>query len=115
MPFNIHCTNKGCGHQTEALLNENTDQVECRDCGKEIANITSFAKVQLKSLGQVSRRFKTQEAFSVKCTTCQKEVPPKLSKSQEIVCGACASPLTTLSAPFRQILKDNLRGPKKNL
>ena len=54
--FFIYCTNKGCGVQMEPYIDPKTDKVYCSACDNEIANITHFTKVQMKSLKQYKQK-----------------------------------------------------------
>jgi hypothetical protein len=110
MGFRTYCSNKGCGKDNEPLLNTSTNEVECSECGKPITNITSFAKAQMKTLGQIKRDSKKGQAFSIECTFCKKSSPPKIDPNTErIVCAFCNSYLDYLSAPFVQIVKEFLK------
>lgn len=110
--FNITCSNKGCGQNSEALLDEASGEVLCRYCNRAISNITSFAKVQLKSMGQTTSKIKVQRGFSTKCPSCLKETMPLLQKvglREELVCRNCQIPLTNLTSSFRQLVLEKLR------
>ena len=40
MPFIIQCDNKGCFKQTEALIDKDSNDVYCGECGEIINNVT---------------------------------------------------------------------------
>ena len=115
MGFLIYCDNKGCGKDQEPVLDPTTGDVYCTECGKVIKSVTEFAKRQMKSMGQVKRDSKKQQAFSVKCQTCKKENPPKIDDKNKIVCSFCDSELTDLPKPFQQVIRNFIRSQRKDL
>ena len=84
MGFTIQCDNKGCMKMQEPEVDtkDNKDpnkwDVLCAECHLPIQSVTYFAKVQMKSMGQIRRAKPQQQAFVVKCGTCLKEGKPKL-------------------------------------
>jgi ribosomal protein L34E len=112
--FRIYCDNKGCGKDMEPLLNVNTGDVECTECGRAIKSITSFTKSQMKAIGQVKRDEKVKQAFSVQCRSCMKESAPKLGSKKEIRCSICDSHLDYLSAPYTHAVREFLLTRQKN-
>lgn len=86
--FIIYCDNKGCGKEQEPLLNTSTDEVECSECGKVINNVTSFTKIQMKSMGQIKRAKKVQQAFAHACIKCNHTAQPKLV-NDKLLCAGC--------------------------
>ena len=114
MGFLIYCDNKGCGKDQEPVIDVKTDQVFCTECGKEIKSITVFAKKTMKSLGQIKRAAKKQQAFSIKCKACNKENPPKIDDKNKIVCGACNSELTDIPKPFQQVIRNYFKAQRKD-
>lgn len=112
MAFNIICDNKDCKKENEPVLDKRTRVVYCGVCGEELKDqniITEFAKNQMVSLGQIRRaENKQQQAFSVKCSNCDRESQPKLN-GKLLECSKCGKELKNLSAPFVQILKEKLR------
>lgn len=102
--FLIYCNNKSCGRDQEALLDTETNEVECAECGRAIAGITSFTKIQMKTIGQIKRAGSSKQAFATKCPTCRKESAPKVMGSK-VGCGLCSAELTHLSPAFVQMLK----------
>lgn len=116
MGFLVYCDNKSCKKEMEPVLDKNTKEVFCTECGKTINSVTEFAKNQMVSLGQVKRSDKKQQAFSVKCEACQKESPPKLVKdgsNTKLVCPMCEVELTNLSAPYANMVKQVLGAQRK--
>lgn len=113
MAFNVICDNKECRKDTEPVIDKRTRIVYCGICGNELKDqkiITEFAKNQMVSLGQVRRAEKKQQAFAVKCASCDRESQPKLDKSGKVLqCSNCSKELKNLSPPFAQMLKDKLR------
>ena len=90
----------------EPYLDPKDDKVYCSECDREIANITHFAKIQMKALKQF--RQKKVISFAVKCQKCGKEDRPKLV-GEDIVCQACKKPLDHLSEPFKIMLREKLK------
>jgi hypothetical protein len=113
--FRIYCDNKGCGKDMEPLLNVNTNDVECVECGRSIKSITSFTKSQMKSIGQIKRDEKVKQAFSVQCRSCMKESTPKLGDKNELRCSICNNHLDYLSAPYAHAVRENLLRKQKNI
>lgn len=112
MPFALSCTNKGCYKTQEPYIDPKTDKVYCSICDQEIANISYFTKVQMKSLKQVRKR--KNASFSVKCVKCDKTERPKVV-DDDIVCGVCDKPLDNLSLPFKNMLKEKLKTADKEI
>ena len=113
MGFSINCDNKGCGKLTEPVIDVGTNQVICVDCGKEIKNVTSFAKTQMKSLGQTRKAVKKQQSWAIKCESCKLDGQPVL-KDDKFYCSGCKSEIKTISGPFKQILKQQLKPKTTN-
>lgn len=113
MPFVTYCQHKGCMKEQQPLLDLDTNDVLCGECGKPITTLTSFAKAQLKTLGQTTKRQKTQRAYSVKCGACQRENPPELA-DDKLVCRHCSKELTGLSKPFELTVRHALKNASKN-
>jgi ribosomal protein L34E len=112
MPFSMPCTNKGCGKTQEPFIDPKDDKVYCSVCEKELANISHFTKVQMKSMKQF--RQKNTTSFSVKCSKCGKEGRPKLSNN-DVICSGCLKPLDNLSTPFKNMLKEKLKDVDKDV
>lgn len=108
MAFRTFCNNKGCGKEQEPLLNLDTNEVLCGECGKSISSLTSFAKATLKSMKQTTKNVKSQEPYSVKCSSCKREGQPNLSGA-DLVCKFCKTVLTGLSKPFELTVKHALK------
>lgn len=106
MPFSMSCTTKGCGKTMEPYLDPKTDKVYCSACDAEMANVTHFAKIQMKALKQFKQ--KKAVSFAIKCQKCGKEERPKLV-GEDIVCRVCQKPMDHLSEPFKIMLRDKLR------
>ena len=124
MPFWTFCDNKGCRKEMTPVIDKNTNEVFCTECGQTINSLTEFAKRQMVTLGQVRRAEKRKQAWSVKCESCQKEGPPVLNKDGEknekgllvgdkLLCSYCKVELTNLNKPFAQIILTNLKAQRK--
>ena len=100
------CSNKGCGKHMEPYLDPSDDKVYCSECDRELANITHFVKIQMKTFKQF--RQKKTISFAVKCKKCGKEDRPKL-KGQDVICPNCNATHDHLSEPFKIMLKDKLK------
>lgn len=110
MGFSTICTKKGCGKEVEPLLNKADNKVYC-PCSEnhELTVLTEFAKRQMESLGQTTKKKKKTTRFPVKCPSCSRDGTPNLDKvSGDLTCAFCNAPLTNLSAPFVKMLKDQL-------
>lgn len=114
MGFLIYCDNKGCGKDQEPVLDVETGEVMCTECGKSIKNVTEFTKKTMRSLGQIKRSERKQQAFSVKCTSCNKENPPKINEKNLIVCSFCNNELKQIPKPFQQVIRNFFRSQKSN-
>lgn len=106
--FRVFCDNKGCRKEVEPLLDKSDNKIYCPECNNVINNVTEFMKNQMVSLGQIKRQQKKQQAFSVKCISCQKENPPILKKGK-LYCQICDTEITNLSAPFAHSIKEFLK------
>ena len=107
--FRVYCDNKGCGKDMEPLLNVETNEVECTECGRDIKSIHKFTNTQMKSFGQIKRDQKAKQAFSVQCKTCMKDNPPKLGEGDKILCGVCGVYLDYLTAPYAHAVREFLK------
>lgn len=59
--------------QTNGVLNVETNEVMCTECGENISNISEFTKLSMKSIGDIYRPRK-KKAFVFKCLTCKDDV-----------------------------------------
>lgn len=84
----IACTNKGCMQTTNALLNTETLEVICADCGQSISNVSESMRRTLKSFGQIIRTDQ-KKAFMMACRTCNANREVVLNDKNETVCGIC--------------------------
>lgn len=112
MPFMINCDNKGCMKSQEARLDIKNNSVLCAECGKEIKNITSFAKTQLKSMGQTIKNTQEKQMFAISCPSCELKAKPVLT-GESFTCPGCKKELTNISEPFKLILKANMKNEPK--
>ena len=108
MPFQTFYDNVGCKKEQTPLLDVDTNKVVCGECNRPISTITDFAKRQMKSLGQIVRKKKTQSAYVVKCPKCSVENTPKIS-GDELVCASCSSKLN-LSKTFERLVRGAIKG-----
>jgi DNA-directed RNA polymerase subunit RPC12/RpoP len=112
--FYTFCDNKGCRKQMAPVIDKETQEVFCTECGKPINCVTDFMKRQMISLGQVKRAEKRQMAWSVACNSCKKEGPPALDKEgKELVCSYCGASMSHLNKPFAHMVKQNLLAQRR--
>lgn len=111
MPFSIQCSNKGCGQIQNPVLEKSTDKVYCTLCDKEIANVTIFAKMQMKNLGQF-RKIKNK-SFSIKCSKCSIEDRP-IKENTKYFCKHCKNELDVPKS-FQLILDKYLESSDKDI
>jgi Zn finger protein HypA/HybF involved in hydrogenase expression len=104
MAMIITCTNKGCFKSSEALLDLNTNEVICRECGNPIQQVTSFAKVSLKSLGQTTKGQKKVRQLEFDCLSCNKKVQPML-KNGKIICSECKKEMENVPTTFKHVVE----------
>jgi hypothetical protein len=105
MKFRMDCNNRGCGESQEPFLDRDTNQVFCSVCGKEISNVSPFAKNAMRQNKQF--RPKVKKGFMVKCP-CGVEDTPKLVGGH-IVCASCGKTQTQLTPPFIALLREKLK------
>jgi len=103
--FQMNCTNKGCGQFQQPYIDPTDNKVYCSLCNKEIVNVSSFTKTQMKSMKQFKQKNTT--SFAVRCDKCGQQERPILSNG-DIFCGNCKKPLDNLSLPFKNMLKEKL-------
>lgn len=113
MDYRSFCDNKGCKKEMRPVVNKDTLEAYCTECGQTVNNISIFMRRQMRDQGQVQRNEKKRLAWSVKCNHCQKEGPPELNKSGELVCSFCKKELDHLAKPFAQMIKLNLNAQKR--
>lgn len=112
--FLIYCDRKGCGKDQEPLLDVSTNEVICSECGGEIKSVTSFTKVQMKSMGQIKRAEKKQQAFAVKCQGCNRMAAPNISLENKILCSMCSVEILNLPKPFEQVIRSHIKAQRKD-
>ena len=83
----IPCNNKGCLKSSAALLNTETMEVLCSECGQVISNISEPMKRTLKSFGQIVRNL-DKKAFVVACTQCNANRQVVID-NDNTVCSVC--------------------------
>lgn len=110
MPFLLTCTSKGCGQQTNAYLDPETNEVYCAECGGIINNVSIFTKRQMAHLKQVKP--KEKKSFAILCEKCKKTDRPKIV-NDEIVCSLCNQTMDNLSPFYKNMLKTQLKEIKE--
>jgi len=104
MAFVAYCDNKGCMKQMEPLLDKKTNEVFCTECGKTINNLTHFAKISLRDMGQIKRTSENKEAFALECKGCKQLHKPRLQNNKPI-CVICGKEYENVTSSFIQMLK----------
>ena len=105
----IMCDNKSCHKQSNALLNPETLEVICQECGKPIENVSDAMKRTLKSFGQIIRESK--KAFMLACPKCKANREVVLDENNNNICKNCYEPLTV--HPAFKIAMEEAGGLKK--
>lgn len=100
----ISCSNKGCLKSSTALLNLETMEVICQECGKPIPDVTDAMKRTLKSFGQVVRS-KEKKAFMIHCRNCNANREIVLTQTNDTVCRVCHKPIA-VHASFRLAMEE---------
>jgi hypothetical protein len=100
----IPCSNKGCLKSSNALLNLETLEVICQECGKAIANISEPMKRVLKSSGQVIRS-NEKKAFMVLCKACNANREVVLDQNNKTICKICFGSIA-LQATFKLAMQE---------
>lgn len=108
MPFIMQCQNKKCRKQSLVLLDTINNKVYCGDCDEEINNITSFAKNQLKALGQIKKQ-ESKKSHAILCSHCKKESTPVLENNNLLKCSLCHQEITHLTSIFKTMLIKKLK------
>lgn len=103
MSFTLQCLNKECRKLTEPLLDLETNDVVCSDCGAVIPNITDFVKRQLKFEKKIKSASKKGASFGLKCGSCDNNDTPVFKKNA-LWCSKCDSKLNA-TPQFIQIFK----------
>jgi len=112
--YRTFCDNKGCHKEMRPVVEKETLEAYCTECGKPVNNISIFMRRQMVSHGQVRKNDKKKLAWAVKCSGCGKEGPPKLSKDGKTLnCSFCEEELSNLAKPFAQMIKVNLQAQRR--
>jgi len=101
----LTCTNKGCYKTTsDSLLDKESNEVICSECGQPIAGISPFTKRSMIGLGKVRSKH-TEKAYSVECKKCTRVGQP-VEVDGRFVCFNCGEPLE-LTSYFIKMLRDH--------
>lgn len=93
----VNCNNRGCLKSTSALLNTETHEVMCTECGLAITNISESMKRALKSFGQVIRDT-SRKAFMMACSNCNANREVVLDDKNNTICKMCKGPIKVHAA-----------------
>lgn len=102
----INCDNKGCSKSTEALLNVETNEVICQECGQPIKNISNIMKRTLKATGNIIRS-NLKKAFMMACRTCNANREVVLDASTNTVCKVCGTEIKVQAAMKQAMIELN--------
>jgi hypothetical protein len=69
----VQCNLPKCNTTVNALLNVDTDEVICGDCGGVITSVSKYSKLSMKTNGDIIRT-KKKKAFVFPCETCETHV-----------------------------------------
>ncbi len=100
----IMCNNKGCMKSSNALLNTDTMEVICQECGNPITNISNSMKRALKNFGQIVRASE-KKAFMVNCHNCNANRELVLDQNNKTVCKVCHNQIAVHNA-FRAAMEE---------
>ena len=104
----INCDNRGCLKSSNALLNVETLEVICGECGKAIKGISEPMKRTLKSFGQILRN-EEKKAFMMACKSCNANREVVLDHENNTVCRVCNKEIKVHAAMKRlQIFKKHI-------
>lgn len=82
----------------------NTTLAVCANC-KQTLNLSFFMKKTLASMQRFYKPPVTRSAFSFKCNSCEKVLPPILSEDKSFaLCGSCGSRLNISSIMIRAMI-----------
>jgi len=100
-----------CGNPVEAKLDVETNQIICQSCGKEIENMSEFAKARMKQDGDIVRNdslHKVPEGgMQIECNKCQKNIIALLNKKDDkAYCPKCGEK-QKLSSYATALLREN--------
>lgn len=99
----IQCTTKGCMKPNLALLNRQTKEVICQECGNPIANVSEYARRTLSSLGRILRTTE-RKPFQVHCPACKGRRDVLLIEGGKgALCSACKGELRVSDAVLHAI------------
>lgn len=93
--------NQGCKYSdgtTDGSLNVDTNEVVCNNCGDTIKGISDFAKLSMKTTGDI-KRSNNRKAFVFPCKTCNKKVEADVSagkvSGKDCKKGGCVIDITS--------------------
>lgn len=102
----ISCNSKGCGKSSDALLDTQSNEVICQECGQVIQNIAEPMKRALKNAGQVVRSAALKKAFMFNCNSCKANREVVLDKStNKVSCKVCGNELLVHAAMKQAIIE----------
>lgn len=99
----IACNNKGCMQTSNALLNKDTHEVVCGECGKAISGVSDAMRRTLSSFGQILRT-DSRKAFMMACRNCNANREIVLADDNSTVCSICTQPVVVHAAMKAAIL-----------
>jgi len=99
-----------CGNPVEAKLDTDNNKVMCQSCGKEIENISEFAKNNMRANNDVVKSKNNtipNGGMQVECNHCHKNIVALLNKKDDkCICSKCGKEVG-LSSYAVALLKEN--------
>ena len=69
----VQCNNKKCHTTVDAMLDLDSNEVICGECGDTISGVSKYTKLSMKTNGDILRS-KNKKAFVFHCETCDTHV-----------------------------------------
>lgn len=99
----VRCTTKGCMKESLALLDRQTGEVVCQECGSPISNVSRYTARTLQSLGRVLRTSE-RKPFQVHCQSCKGRRDVRLVEGGKgALCASCGRELNVSAAVLHAI------------
>lgn len=99
----VNCNNKGCMQASNALLDVDSMEVICQECGKPITNLAETMKRALKSFGQIVRT--ERKAFMLACNACKANREVVMTQDNKTICKTCHEPIE-IHASFKLAMEE---------
>lgn len=93
----ISCDNKGCYKTSNALLDRETNNVVCQECGNPISNVSESMRRTLVGFGQIVRT-EQRKGFLMACKSCNANRQVVLNQHGDTICKQCYTPIAVQRA-----------------